>query len=185
MEVEVSQTRAVAVRSREQDLKPTDLDNPIKRSTGALNQALDTWDAIHPLVSEFLSAVGVEVRKGLAGESERAHRHDPKTGTVYEVQYMDRDGEEVTKDVWMRDVARDLVVWVEKLSRAFAALTKTVDEAARLQEFLSGGPDSRPDLSNASDGELIETLIEVVLARGLMRHILKRARERGIEVDVG
>jgi len=181
----VSKTRAVAVRGEQGLLKPNELDDPIKRSAGALSQALDAWDAIHPLVTEFLTAVGVEVRKGLAGEADRAHRHDPKSGAVYEVQYMDREGEEVTKDVWMRDVARDLVVWVEKLSRAFAALTKTVDEAARLQEFLSGGPDSRPDLSNASDGELIETLIEVVIARGLMRHIVKRARDRGIEVDLG
>lgn len=174
-------SRAIVVRS-EQELKPHQLDKPIERSASALTQALDAWDTLHPLVADFLREVGIEVRRGLAGTLDATTRHDSKTGTPYLVQYMDRDGEEVTKDVWMRDVARDLIVWVEKLSRSFAALTKTVDEAARLREFLSGGPDSRPDLSNASDGELIETLIEVALARGLAKRIMERARERGIDL---
>lgn len=177
-------SRALTVRSQ-QELQPAALDPPIKRAAGALDQALDAWDTLHPLVADFLKAVGIEVRRGLEGTMDPAHRHDPKTGTVYEVTYMDREGEEVTKDVWLRDVARDLVVWVEKLSRAFAALTKTVDEAARLREFLTGGPDSRPDLTNASDSELLESVIEVVLARKLMPRILQIAKGRGIEVDVG
>lgn len=174
--------RAVTVRQAG-ELEPKALDRPITRAAGALGQALDAWDTLHPLVGDFLREVGVEVRKGLDGTLEPVSRHDAKTGVVYQVRYMDREGEEVTRDVWMRDVARDLVVWIEKLSRATAAMTKAVDEAVRLREFISGGPDSRPDLTTASDGELIETLIEVALARGLARKIVQRARERGIDVD--
>jgi len=167
--------RALTVR-QSGEVEPKQLDQPIVRAVGALGQALDAWEVLHPLVADFLAAIGVEVRRGLNDEMSPVNRRDPKTGVVYEVTYMDREGEEVTKDVWMRDVARDLVVWVEKLSRALAAMTKTVDEAARLREFLTGGPDSRPDLTNAGDTELLDTLVEVAVARGLVDRIVARAK---------
>jgi len=170
--------RALTVRQAG-EVEPKALDQPIVRAVGALGQALDAWEVLHPLVADFLQAIGVEVRRGLNDEMSPVNRRDPKTGVVYEVTYMDREGEEVTKDVWMRDVARDLVVWVEKLSRALAAMTKTVDEAARLREFLTGGPDSRPDLTAAGDAELIDTLIEVAVARGLVGRIVARAKVLG------
>lgn len=81
------------------------------------------------------------------------------------------------------DRAVKLATILERLSRAITSLVKATDEAARLREFLGGGPDSRVDLTNASDDELIETMIEVALARGLWKVIAKRAREAGYSAE--
>lgn len=164
-------------------LDGTKLDPHLDRATRALGQALDSWDTLHPLIGDFLKQVGVEVRAGL----DRGFGHtmrDAKTGTAYTVSYVSRkDGKEITKDAWVREVAHDLVLWVEKLSRTMAAMTKAVDEAARLREFLTGGADSRPDLESASDGELIRILVDVAVARGLWRNIRERALEVGVVLN--
>lgn len=177
-------SKALAVRgTRGGD--PAILDKPFERAAGSLTQALDAWDVLQPLLVDVLKEVGVEVRRGVQDGFDIL-KHDGKTGVAYSAKYVSRkDGEEIGRDAWIREVGNDLVTWTEKIAKTLAAMTKATDEAARLKEFLCGGEETRPDLSNCSDGELIETLIQVAIARGLVNEIVKRARAAGQEIGLG
>lgn len=55
----------------------------------------------------------------------------------------------------------------DRLVKAGLNLVKATDELSRLQSFLSGGPDSRPDLSSLSEIEL----------RAIVRDAVKKLNE--------
>lgn len=51
-----------------------------------------------------------------------------------------------------------MVTFHEKMSRSGAQLVKCIDELSRLRSFVSGGPDSRPDLSAKGEVELMQMI---------------------------
>ena len=63
-------------------------------------------------------------------------------------------------------VERTTIVY-DRLIKSGLNLVKALDELHRLQSFMSGGPDSRPDLSSASEVELRTIVIEAVKALGI------------------
>lgn len=152
------------------DLSPQAFDAPIARSTGALTQAIDVWDRLHPLVLRALEALSPEVQVGY-------------DDTARELKYtLRKDGKPATREAWLREVTHDVVVWTEKIAKALSTLTKSVDECVRLREFITGGPESRPDLANASDQELLDALVDAAIERGLVKRIVARAKELEVEV---
>lgn len=64
------------------------------------------------------------------------------------------------------DLERFTIVY-DRLAKAGLNLVKAIDELSRLQSFLSGGPDSRPDLTGASEIELRAILVKGVRALGI------------------
>ena len=61
-------------------------------------------------------------------------------------------------DPTLYSLVDQLVAWSERYARTAVNLTRVTDDASRLREFLSGGADSRPDLSSLSDAQLIEMI---------------------------
>ena len=55
----------------------------------------------------------------------------------------------------------------DRLVKAGLNLVKATDELSRLQSFLSGGPDSRPDLSSLSEVELRSLLAGAIKTLGI------------------
>ena len=66
----------------------------------------------------------------------------------------------------MDSVERVTIIY-DRLVKAGLNLVKAVDELQRLQSFLGGGPDSRPDLSSLSEIELRAIVVESVRALGI------------------
>ncbi|MCI0632776.1 MAG: hypothetical protein L0206_02490, partial [Actinobacteria bacterium] len=64
------------------------------------------------------------------------------------------------------DIERVTIVY-DRLVKAGLNLVKATDELSRLQSFLSGGPDSRPDLTSASEIELRAIVVQAVRALGI------------------
>ncbi|MGH8897501.1 MAG: hypothetical protein ACRDZ4_10855 [Egibacteraceae bacterium] len=64
------------------------------------------------------------------------------------------------------DVERVTVMY-DRLVKAGLNLVKATDELSRLRSFLSGGPDSRPDLTSASEIELRTIVVQAVRALGI------------------
>jgi hypothetical protein len=154
---------------KKQGLAAARLDEPIKRAVSGLENALEIWEKLQPQVKTLLDEVQVQLTAGLA------------EGASYQSR---KDGKPITREVWVREVTHDLVVWTEKVSRALAAMTKTTDEAARLRGWLAGDDENaRPDLQAASDVELIQLLVDVVIARRLWGAVKRRAAEMGVELD--
>lgn len=56
------------------------------------------------------------------------------------------------------DSVERVTIVYDRLVKAELNLVKATDELSRLQSFLSGGPDSRPDLSSMGEIELRQTL---------------------------
>ena len=56
------------------------------------------------------------------------------------------------------ELMNSMVTFHEKMSRSGAQLVKCIDDLSRLRSFVSGGPDSRPDLSSKGELELMEML---------------------------
>lgn len=65
------------------------------------------------------------------------------------------------------DSVERVTVIYDRLVKAGLNLVKATDELSRLRSFLSGGPDSRPDLTSASEIELRAIVIEAVRALGI------------------
>lgn len=65
------------------------------------------------------------------------------------------------------DHTERITIVYDRQVKASMNLTKAIDELARLRSFLSGGPDSRPDLSAASEIELRAILVKSIQALGL------------------
>jgi hypothetical protein len=78
------------------------------------------------------------------------------------------------------DRAGKVLGLLEKLSKVVMNLTKSVDEASRLRNFLAGGPDSRTETKDMSDVELMDVIVNVAVARGLWRAIRARAKDAGV-----
>ncbi len=55
----------------------------------------------------------------------------------------------------------------DRLVKADLNLVKATDELARLRSFLSGGPDTRPDLSSLSEIELRGLFVTAIRALGV------------------
>jgi hypothetical protein len=55
----------------------------------------------------------------------------------------------------------------DRLVKAGLNLVKATDELSRLQSFLSGGPDSRPDLSSLGEIELRAIVLTAVKSLGI------------------
>jgi hypothetical protein len=66
----------------------------------------------------------------------------------------------------LNDVERLTIVY-DRLVKSGLNLTKATDELSRLRSFLSGGPDSRPDLTSASEIELRAIVVSAVRALGI------------------
>lgn len=64
------------------------------------------------------------------------------------------------------DVDRVTIVY-DRMVKAGLNLVKATDELSRLQSFLSGGPDTRPDLSSLGEIELRTMLREAIRALGV------------------
>jgi hypothetical protein len=64
------------------------------------------------------------------------------------------------------NVERVTIIY-DRLVKAGLNLTKATDELSRLRSFLSGGPDSRPDLTSASEIELRAIVVSAVRALGI------------------
>ena len=143
------------------------LEQPINEALAALNKATGAWHAIEPLLTAFVPVLKAEVEGGQDAE----HYFSRKTG------------KEVTRGEWVREVAADLVAFLEKLSRTSVNLVKVTDEAVRLRELLTGGEALREDVAALGDAELQDLLVETVLARGLWRLIRQRAKDRGVSLE--
>lgn len=63
--------------------------------------------------------------------------------------------------------AERVTIVYDRLVKAGLNLVKATDELSRLRSFLSGGPDSRPDLSSLSEVELRAIVLEAVKALGI------------------
>ena len=57
----------------------------------------------------------------------------------------------------------------DRLVKADLNLVKATDELSRLRSFLSGGPDTRPDLSSLSEVELTGIFIGMIRTLGVAR----------------
>ena len=55
----------------------------------------------------------------------------------------------------------------DRLVKAGLNLVKATDELSRLQSFLSGGPDTRPDLSSLSEVELRGVVVAMIRSLGV------------------
>jgi len=66
----------------------------------------------------------------------------------------------------LETIERVTVIY-DRLVKAGLNLTKATDELSRLRSFLSGGPDSRPDLTAASEIELRAILVAAVKKLGI------------------
>ena len=64
------------------------------------------------------------------------------------------------------NVERVTIIY-DRLVKAGLNLVKATDELSRLRSFLSGGPDSRPDLTSASEVELRAILVSAVRKLGI------------------
>ena len=64
------------------------------------------------------------------------------------------------------DVERVTIIY-DRLVKAQMNLTKATDELARLGSFLSGGPDTRPDLSSLGEIELRMILLAGIKTLGI------------------
>jgi len=60
-----------------------------------------------------------------------------------------------------------LSIIYDRFVKAGTNLTKAIDELCRLRSFLSGGPDSRPDLTSASEIELRAIVLAAVKTLGV------------------
>jgi hypothetical protein len=69
-------------------------------------------------------------------------------------------------DEAFEDTERLSIVY-DRFVKAGLNLVKAVDELSRLRSFLSGGPDSRPDLSSMSEVELRQIVVTAVRALGI------------------
>ena len=143
------------------------LDQPIGEALAALNKATGAWAAIEPLLASFIPILKEEIESG-------------SQATKY---FSRKTGKEVSRNEWVREVAADLVAFLEKLSRTSVNLVKVTDEAVRLRELLTGGEALREDVAGLGDAELQDLLVETVLARGLWRLIRQRAKERGVVIE--
>lgn len=65
------------------------------------------------------------------------------------------------------DDAERVTIVYDRLVKAGLNLVKAVDELHRLQSFMSGGPDSRPDLTALGEIELRKMLIDTAEKLGL------------------
>jgi len=65
------------------------------------------------------------------------------------------------------DSVERVTIIYDRLVKAGLNLVKATDELSRLRSFLSGGPDSRPDLTSASEIELRAILVEAVTKLGI------------------
>lgn len=74
---------------------------------------------------------------------------------------IDRDAVEGTVTL-----ERISIVW-DRLVKAQTNLVKATDGLARLESFLDGGPDSRPDLSSMGENELRAIVVSAVRALGI------------------
>lgn len=76
--------------------------------------------------------------------------------------------ETVEKDAVEGTVALErLSVVYDRLVKAQMNLGKAIDGLARLESFLDGGPDSRPDLSSLGENELRAIVVSAVQALGI------------------
>jgi len=66
----------------------------------------------------------------------------------------------------LSDIESATIVY-DRLVKAGLNLVKAIDELSRLRSFISGGPDSRPDLSAMGEIELRAVLIAGVRALGI------------------
>jgi len=66
------------------------------------------------------------------------------------------------------DVEATSIIY-DRLVKAGLNLVKATDELSRLRSFLSGGPDTRPDLSSLGETELTVLFINMVRALGVHR----------------
>lgn len=57
----------------------------------------------------------------------------------------------------------------DRLVKADLNLVKATDELSRLRSFLSGGPDTRPDLSSLGENELTQLFVGAVRALGVAK----------------
>lgn len=65
------------------------------------------------------------------------------------------------------DDAERVTIVYDRLVKAGLNLVKAVDELHRLESFMSGGPDSRPDLTALGEIELRKMLIDTAEKLGL------------------
>lgn len=65
----------------------------------------------------------------------------------------------------------------DRLVKADLNLVKALDELSRLRSFLSGGPDTRPDLSSMGEIELRGVLLMGIKALGLTFDDLRKLME--------
>lgn len=64
------------------------------------------------------------------------------------------------------DAESTSIIW-DRLVKAGLNLVKATDELSRLTSFLSGGPDTRPDLSSLSEVDLRGILVVAIKALGV------------------
>lgn len=69
-------------------------------------------------------------------------------------------------DAALDDAERVTIVY-DRLVKAGLNLVKATDELHRLQSFMQGGPDSRPDLTGASEVELRRIVVAAVRTLGI------------------
>jgi hypothetical protein len=74
--------------------------------------------------------------------------------------------EQVGPATVLDDFDRVTIIY-DRLVKAGLNLVKATDELSRLRSFLSGGPDSRPDLSSMSEVELRQIVLVAVRALGI------------------
>jgi hypothetical protein len=91
------------------------------------------------------------------------------------IRHLESLGKQVERHVQRLEEAADgpehddvehATVLFERLTKAGLNLVKATDELSRLRSFLAGGPDSRPDLSNRGEIELMEILFDAIRSRG-------------------
>jgi len=75
-------------------------------------------------------------------------------------------GEKVKAEVANLDAESASIIY-DRLVKAGLNLVKATDELSRLRSFLSGGPDSRPDLSSMSEIELRAVVLAAVQSLGI------------------
>lgn len=63
--------------------------------------------------------------------------------------------------------AGQITVLYDRMTKAALNLVKALDEMSRLRSFVAGGPDTRPDLSSASEVELRAMLLVGIKALGI------------------
>ena len=78
-----------------------------------------------------------------------------------------QDGQVVLGDGTPGGAVELLTNWYERMARAGRQVVQGLDELTRLRSFLAGGPDSRPDLGQRGEHELMQFLTNAVDKLGL------------------